>query len=126
MADQLPRKKPFVIEPSAEFEKLLSQVVGSESVKHVERLIKTPNSETKLNYEIQVDPTTGQQKVVESFVTTKKECALCGGYFAQTFICADCRAQICANDMRYLNGTYVNKALCKICGKNYDLLSAKS
>lgn len=87
--------------PSREFEKILSQLQSSENVKEVQRIVKTPDSETKYDYEIQVDPLTGNQKVVERFTTTKKECAMCGGYFAQVFKCEECKAQVCANDSRY-------------------------
>jgi len=88
--------------PATEFERMLSQFPSntSESVKEVERIIKTPDSETKLTYQLQLDSKTGQQKVVENFTTTKCECAVCGGYFSHMEICEDCGARVCVNDTR--------------------------
>jgi hypothetical protein len=88
--------------PSVEFEKMLAQFLSgsAETVKEVERVIKSPDSETKFTYEVQVDPQTGKQKVIEKFTTTKQECGICGGYFAQLKICAECGARVCANDVR--------------------------
>lgn len=88
--------------PSAEFDKMLSRLLtgSGETIKEVERVIKSPDSETKLTYEVQVDPHTGKQKVIEKFTTTKRECGICGGYFAQLLSCADCGALVCAGDCR--------------------------
>ncbi len=89
------------VEPSREFEKILSQLQNSESVKQVERIVKTSDSESTYEYDIQVDQLTGKQKVVERFTSTKKECAICLGSFAKTFQCRYCKAQVCANDSRH-------------------------
>ena len=96
------------VEPSAEFERMLSNILtgSAETIKEVERIIGSPDSETKLNYEVQVDPRTGKQKVIEKFTTTKKECAICGGYFAQIFVSEYCKAQVCANDSRFHEFSY--------------------
>jgi hypothetical protein len=75
-------------------------------VKEVQRIIKSPDSQTKYTYEVQVDPATGKQNVIESFTTTKKECALCGNYSVQVFHCEDCGAQVCANDARHHTWSY--------------------
>jgi hypothetical protein len=78
--------------PSVEFDKMLSRLLtgSGETIKEVERVITSPDSETKLTYEVQVDSQTGKQKVIEKFTTSKRECAMCGGYFAQLLTCAGC------------------------------------
>jgi len=88
--------------PNAEFEKMLSKLfVGSgETIKETEKLIKSPDAETKLSYELVIDPLTGRQKAIEKFTTTKRECAICSGYFAQVHLCSDCGALVCTNDSR--------------------------
>jgi hypothetical protein len=88
--------------PSAEFDKMLSKLLtgSGETIKEVERVITSPDSETKLTYEVQVDPQTGKQRVIEKFTTTKRECAICGGYFAQLLTCSDCGVAVCAGDSR--------------------------
>jgi hypothetical protein len=107
MPDRERKFRNLVVEPSAEFEKMLSELRKSspETLKEVERVIKTPDSETKLTYEIQVDPATGKQKVIEKFTTTKRECPICGGYFSRLFSCLDCGAQVCANELRQYSWT---------------------
>jgi hypothetical protein len=91
------------VSPSAEFEKMLATLQESspDTVKEVERVIKTPDSETKLTYEVQVDPETGKHKVIEKFTTTKRECAICNGYFSQVVTCERCGAQVCASHIRH-------------------------
>ena len=105
------------LEPSREFEKILSQLQTSESVKEVKRIVKTSDSESTYDYDIQVDQLTGKQKVVERFTTSKKECAMCGGQFAQIFECDHCQARVCANDSRYHSwlGSAGGIRLCKNC-----------
>lgn len=105
--DREKKLRNLVVEPSAEFEKMLSELRKSppETLKEVEKVIQTPDSETKLTYEIQVDPSTGKQKVIEKFTTTKKECAICNGYFSKLYYCGECGAQVCANDLRQYTST---------------------
>lgn len=95
-------RKSLKSAPSAEFEKMLSKLLatGGETVKEVERVIQSPDSETKITYEVQVDPLTGKQRVTEKFTTSKRECAICNGYFAHVLTCGDCGAQVCASDSR--------------------------
>ncbi|MGD0423094.1 MAG: hypothetical protein ABSA92_06505 [Candidatus Bathyarchaeia archaeon] len=96
------QKKNLKLTPDVEFDKMLSRLLtdSSETIKEVERVIKSPDSETKLTYEVQVDSHTGKQKVIEKFTTTKRECGVCGGYFAQLLSCADCGISVCAGDCR--------------------------
>ena len=94
-------------QPAEEFQQMLSKLMNStESIKEIERIIKTPDSETKYTYEIQVDSATGKQKVIEKFTTTKKECRLCGGYTAQVYECEDCHVKVCPNDMRHVSWSF--------------------
>ena len=120
MTEETPKRasRHISIEPSREFEKILSQLQSSDSVKEVQRIVKTSDSETTYGYDIQVDQLTGKQKVIEKFTTTKKECAMCGGHFAQIFKCNVCNAQVCLNDSRYHSFQHVAGGwgrLCKNC-----------
>jgi len=119
-SEKRPSRRGESLSPSVEFERILSRLVDSETVKQVERTIKTPNSETRLTHEVQVDPTTGQQKLIEKFTTTKKECAICNGYFSQLLTCSECGVQVCANDFRRVHiwsveRDYGYKNMCKTC-----------
>jgi hypothetical protein len=113
------RKNDVKVAPSVEFENMLSRLLGStDSVKEVERVIKSPDSETKITYDVQIDPLTGRQKVVERFTTTKQECALCSGYFSQLFTCADCGAHICLGDSREYYYASGHRKVCKNCASS--------
>ncbi len=132
--------------PSVQFEKILSQMLqgSSESVKQVERVLSTPDSQTSITYEVQVDSGSGKQKVIERFTTTKRECAICTASFSQVFECADCGARVCAADSRHHSwGVWVDawgvpkafdskiaksltyemksKTVCKSCAINYGI-----
>jgi hypothetical protein len=126
---------------------MLSNLVSSsgETIKETERLIKSPDAETKLTYEVEVDPLTGRQKIIEKFTTTKRECAICSGYFAQIHVCADCGALVCTSDARLyswpeyeynrpynpdreydpdrkiIKSIIQKKTVCKTCAKQYGI-----
>lgn len=117
MTEETPKRdsRHISVEPSREFEKILSQLQNSDSVKEVQKIVKTSDSETTYDYDIQVDQLTGKQKVIEKFTTTKKECAMCGGHFAQIFKCNMCDAQVCLNDSRYHSWKYQEGGLGRLC-----------
>lgn len=96
-----------------------------EPIKVGKKVIKTPDSQTTITYELMVNPRTGQQEVVENIETTKKECAICNGHFAQINNCADCHNQICASDSRkaseYIGRQHFPKIVCKSCAKSYGI-----
>jgi iron only hydrogenase large subunit-like protein len=116
-------------------------LVGKESGEPVrvgKKIVRTPDSETTITYELAVNPRTGQQEVVENIKTTKKECAICGGYFSQVLTCADCGVRVCANDSRQHTWTtsYLaqpmfrpdktvyddhSKIVCKSCARTYGI-----
>jgi hypothetical protein len=113
--EKLDRMK--VRNPRAEFDKMPSKLLGDsgETIKEVERVITSPDCETKLTYEVQVDRQTGKQKVIEKFTTSKKECGICGNYYTQLFECKDCGARMCASDLRHLlvTASHDEKNVCK-------------
>ena len=106
--EPLPRVQRRKLEPAREFDKILAGITGvnPESIKEVERIIETPEGIVRHTYDIQVDSTTGKQKVIEKFKTYKKECSICGGYFGQIFTCEKCGTKVCANDMRRQEWSY--------------------
>ena len=53
---------------------LLSGKEPGETVRTTKKIIKTPNSETTITYELEVNSRTGQQEVAEHITTTKEEC----------------------------------------------------
>ncbi len=97
-------KKAERLDPRLEFDKILSKLtaITPESVKQVERIVQTPSTQSKYDYDIQVNSQTGKQTVVEKFSTTMEQCSVCKEYTPQTWICEEenCGTRICANHRR--------------------------
>ncbi len=92
----------------------------SEPIKVGKKIIKTPDSETTIEYELAVDPRTGQQQVVEHISTTKQECGRCGKYTSQRQHCTQCSTQVCgecitAFSYGYGSAPYGTHKVCKSC-----------
>lgn len=120
---------------------LLLNKEGGEPVRVGKKIVKTPDSETTITYELSVNPRTGQHEVVEHIETTKKECAICNGFFSQVVSCEDCGVRVCSNDSRQYSWTethmidegvdgwmppkyrsYTNrKTLCRSCARSHGM-----
>jgi hypothetical protein len=74
---------------------LLSGTETSEAVRTAKKIIKTPDSETTVTYELQVNPRTGKQEVIENVITSKKECSTCGTYVSRLYRCSFCGKEVC-------------------------------
>jgi ribosomal protein S14 len=103
-----------------DFDRTITDLGGgkiSQELMTKKRIVKTPDSETTIEYELKVDPTTGQQYVEEKWTTTKVECAVCGRYASQVRKCEYCGNKICGQCVRnYYAGDYIgNKLTCKSC-----------
>jgi hypothetical protein len=118
--------RPFKTKSPVEFDvertitELLSGQEHSEPVKVGKKIIKTPDSETTVEYELAVDPRTGQQQVVEHISTTKQECGRCGKFTSQRQACSQCETKVCGECITtfyygFGSSPYGTHKVCKSC-----------
>ena len=79
----------------ADMDRVIAELLDSANVKRATKILTMPDSETRHEYEIKINPATGQPEVLETVTSTKHECAICGKPFAQTFVCFKCKARVC-------------------------------
>lgn len=129
MSEQLRRKAGPLSGKSAievDIERTLADLLSgkelTEPVRTAKKIIKTADSETTVMYELQVNPRTGQQEVVEQITTTKEECARCGRYTSQRRQCPKCYLEVCGSCITSYEFSYGTYPVCKSC---YEGLSKK-
>ncbi|MGP8128676.1 MAG: hypothetical protein ACLP9D_12830 [Candidatus Bathyarchaeia archaeon] len=93
----------------------LSQGKIPEELITKKRIVKTPDSETTVEYELKIDQSTGQQYVEERWTTTKQECAICGRFTSQTRACDFCGNKVCGQCLRSYKPYSSSYMTCKSC-----------
>jgi len=102
---------------------LLSGKETSERVRTAKKIIKTADSETTITYELEVNPRTGQQEVVEHIITTKEECARCGRYTSQRRECPRCNLEVCGSCVTTYKDSQAYQGYYTVCKSCYEGLS---
>jgi len=94
----------------ADFENTLIQLLSgrepaevTQPIKTAKKIIKTPDSQTTIEYKLGIDPQTGKQEVVVNVTSTKRECSICGTQASSVYVCQSCGQQVCGKHY----GTYV-------------------
>jgi len=114
-SDQLYGKTAVEADIERTLADLLSGKEASEPVRTAKKIIKTADSETTITYELQVNPRTGQQEVVEHIATTKEECARCGRYTSQRRQCHRCGLEVCGSCITTYETSLSYLTVCKSC-----------
>lgn len=108
-------RTPLEIDAERTLAELLSGRELHEPIKSGKKIIKTPDSETTIEYELGLDSRTGQQEIIEHVTTTKRECALCGRYTSQLRACDHCKMEICGACITSYHRGIDNISVCKSC-----------
>ncbi len=98
-------------------------ILGNETKEPIrigKKIIKSPDSETTIEYELSVDPSSGKQEVIEHITTNKKECAKCSRYTTQLRECDYCHMNLCNACMTTIFVGHWEHKTCKSC---YDGLA---
>jgi len=88
-------RSPIEIDAERTLTELLSGKEVSEPIKTGKKIIQTPDSETTIEYELALDPRTGEQQIVEHVSTTKHECGRCDRLSSQLTGCYYCGTKVC-------------------------------
>ena len=86
----------------ADMDRVIVELLHSASIKKAKKIVIMPDSETKHEYEVKIDPATNQPEVIETVSSTKQECAICGKPVAQIFECHVCFSKVCRNHLEEL------------------------
>jgi hypothetical protein len=126
------RRSPVKTSVETDLDKTLTELLSgretSEPVRIGKKIVKTLDSETTIEYELAVDPRTGQQQVVEHIKTTKQECGRCGRLTSQLKSCRFCTMNVCGACITtyIVEGGYSNTGVCLSCLDGITKTSPKS
>lgn len=110
-------KTPIETDLDKTLRELLTGRESSEPVRVGKKIVKTLDSETTIEYELTLDPRTGQQQIVEHISTTKQECGRCGRLSSQLKDCRFCHTMVCGSCITtYIaGGSYAEPQVCMSC-----------
>jgi hypothetical protein len=114
--------RPYESRPESDMDRVFGQLFPQPTVeppkRNLRRVIREGDgSATAVNYNVTVDPMTGEQRVDVRVLTNKRECAQCGRLVSplRLYECRDCFKKICGACLTSRKIFLGDKPVCLTC-----------